>query len=221
MAKALLYRGIAYRQQKKPAQAIADLTSALWLKGGLGGDDRTDAMRQRASAYQEAGLADSGGPIAPRPCRAPRALDATASAEHGVARAPTAPPAPSVHRANAQPIGRRLAIHSPAGSAALPRPLPTRPRRSEPRRRPTTASIEASQSAPATAPAPGHRTSGWTRNTEVRGSARRSNVCGGCESTTVRHAAHARPEGRFRIQVGDGAHAGRGAGACGQGEARA
>jgi tetratricopeptide (TPR) repeat protein len=35
MAKALLYRGIAYRQQKKPAQAIADLTSALWLKGGL------------------------------------------------------------------------------------------------------------------------------------------------------------------------------------------
>src|SRR5581483_10589957 len=32
-ARALLYRGIAYRQQKKPAQAIADLTSALWLKG--------------------------------------------------------------------------------------------------------------------------------------------------------------------------------------------
>ena len=57
MAKALFYRGVAYRQQKMPAQAIADLTSALWLKGGLGGNDRADAMRQRTSAYQEAGLA--------------------------------------------------------------------------------------------------------------------------------------------------------------------
>ena len=65
MAKALLYRGIAYRQQKKPAQAIADLTSALWLKGGLAEADRSDALKQRTSAYQEAGLADSGGPIAP------------------------------------------------------------------------------------------------------------------------------------------------------------
>src|SRR3990172_11131700 len=65
MAKALLYRGIAYRQQKKPAQAIADLTSALWLKGGLGDSDRRDALRQRASAYQEAGLTETGEPIAP------------------------------------------------------------------------------------------------------------------------------------------------------------
>src|SRR4029079_1419513 len=50
MAKALLYRGIAYRQQKKPALAIADLTSALWLKGGLGEADRNDALKQRTSA---------------------------------------------------------------------------------------------------------------------------------------------------------------------------
>ena len=65
MAKALLYRGIAFRQQKLTAQAIADFTSALWLKGGLGEGDRNDALRQRASAYQEAGLADSRGPIEP------------------------------------------------------------------------------------------------------------------------------------------------------------
>ena len=63
MAKALLYRGIAYRQQKKPAQAIADLTSAMWLKGGLGEADRADAVKQRAAAYQEAGLADSEGSV--------------------------------------------------------------------------------------------------------------------------------------------------------------
>ena len=37
-------RGIAYRQQSKPAQAISDLTSALWLKGGLTAEDRP-AMR--------------------------------------------------------------------------------------------------------------------------------------------------------------------------------
>jgi hypothetical protein len=35
MAKALYLRGVAYRQTNKPAQAISDLTSALWLKGGL------------------------------------------------------------------------------------------------------------------------------------------------------------------------------------------
>src|SRR6476660_1854689 len=60
MAKALLYRGIAYRQQKKPAQAIADLTSALWLKGGLSETERADGLRQRAAAYQEAGLSQGG-----------------------------------------------------------------------------------------------------------------------------------------------------------------
>ena len=84
MAKALFYRGVAYRQQKMPAQAIADLTSALWLKGGLGGNDRADAMRQRTSAYQEAGLAESGEPLAPATVpNAPRAPTRTASVEQG------------------------------------------------------------------------------------------------------------------------------------------
>src|SRR5262245_6711821 len=60
MAKALLLRGIAYRQQKKPAQAISDFTSALWLKGGLSDSDRADGQRQRSAAYAEAGLAQTG-----------------------------------------------------------------------------------------------------------------------------------------------------------------
>jgi cell division protein FtsN len=60
MARALYLRGIAYRQQSKPAQAIADLTSALWLKGGLGTDDRADALKQRAGAYADAGLTETG-----------------------------------------------------------------------------------------------------------------------------------------------------------------
>ncbi len=60
MARALYLRGAAYRKQAKPAQAISDLTSALWLKGGLSDTDRADANQQRAAAYSEAGLSDEG-----------------------------------------------------------------------------------------------------------------------------------------------------------------
>ncbi len=58
MARALYYRGMAYRKVSKPAQAIADLTSALWIKNGLEAAQRNDALLQRAGAYREAGLAD-------------------------------------------------------------------------------------------------------------------------------------------------------------------
>lgn len=58
MARALYYRGLAYRKQSKPAQAIADFTSALWIKDGLDGAQRNEALAQRAGAYREAGLTD-------------------------------------------------------------------------------------------------------------------------------------------------------------------
>ncbi len=60
MAKALYLRGAAYRKQSKPALAISDLTSALWLKGGLSETDRSDATQQRTAAYSEAGLGEQG-----------------------------------------------------------------------------------------------------------------------------------------------------------------
>jgi len=60
MARGLYHRGIAYRRTQKPAQAISDFTSALWLKGGLADQDRADAMEQRSAAYREAGLPDQG-----------------------------------------------------------------------------------------------------------------------------------------------------------------
>ena len=56
MAKALYVRGLAYRRQSRPAQAISDLNSALWLKGGLGGEDRVEATKERSAAYADAGL---------------------------------------------------------------------------------------------------------------------------------------------------------------------
>ncbi len=58
VARALYYRGLAYRGQSKPAQAIADFTSALWLKNGLDATQRADALQNRGAAYREAGLSD-------------------------------------------------------------------------------------------------------------------------------------------------------------------
>ena len=58
MARALYLRGAAYQKQGKPAQAIADLTSALWLKGGLSEADRAAATALRTEAYRQAGLND-------------------------------------------------------------------------------------------------------------------------------------------------------------------
>jgi hypothetical protein len=83
MAKALYYRGVAYRKTGKSAQAISDLTSAVWLKNGLSDADRAAATENRQAAYQEAGLGNAT-PIGTPP------LDAPATAA-----APPAPPAPA------------------------------------------------------------------------------------------------------------------------------
>jgi tetratricopeptide (TPR) repeat protein len=90
MAKALYYRGAAYRKQGKPAQAISDLTSSVWLKAGLSDADRAAAMDQRTAAYKEAGLG------------APAALDqapAAAVASLPVVAPQPAPGAPAVSQA--------------------------------------------------------------------------------------------------------------------------
>lgn len=58
MAKALYYRGLAYRKQGKNPLAISDLTSAIWLKSGLSDTERAVAIDQRQAAYREAGLGD-------------------------------------------------------------------------------------------------------------------------------------------------------------------
>lgn len=60
MAKALYTRGIAYKKQNRPGLAISDLTSALWLKNGLSGNERETATAERVDAYRMAGLQDTG-----------------------------------------------------------------------------------------------------------------------------------------------------------------
>jgi hypothetical protein len=173
MAKALLYRGIAYRQLKKPAQAIADLTGALWLKGGLAEADRGDALKQRVAAYQEAGLADSGEPIAPA---VPNATRGPRTASVGGAAPETAAPPPA-SSGWSNPFAGWFGGSSPASTP------PAQP--------PTTASIETPPQVRA-APQPGPKISAWTSNTQVKGGS----------GSVGESGAIARPEGRFRIQIG-------------------
>lgn len=87
MAKALYIRGQVYRKRKKPAQAVSDLTTALWLKGGLNETDRKKAEASRAAAYREVGLSDPP-PIAFLPPQAARKN----------AAGPTTPAAPTMPR---------------------------------------------------------------------------------------------------------------------------
>lgn len=84
MARAMVIRGSAWRKQGKPAQAIADLTSALWLKGGLSETDRAAALAMRTEAYREAGLTDSG-PVPDSKAAAGKRAETTAVASNSQA----------------------------------------------------------------------------------------------------------------------------------------
>jgi hypothetical protein len=192
MAKALLCRGMAYRQQKKPAQAIADLTSALWLKGGLTDSERADALKQRTAAYQEAGLTDSGAAIA----AVPRHANSSASAWGGTTQAAVAgdsrTTAPQSSGWNF--FGDLFGL----SSAPSPAPPPTAPAPPAPPPAPTAAAAAAPAPAGdavefgAPASASTKAAGGWTRNTHVHGDTPRLETA----------AARAAPEGRIRIQVG-------------------
>ena len=70
MARALYLRGLAHRKKGRQAQAIADLTSAVWLKDGLSETDRNAALAARSEASREVGVAApsaSGGNTASAP----------------------------------------------------------------------------------------------------------------------------------------------------------
>lgn len=67
MARALYLRGSAYRRLGRPAQAISDLTTAIWLKGGLSETDKAKATEERQLAYREAGLGETPPTIGAAP----------------------------------------------------------------------------------------------------------------------------------------------------------
>lgn len=110
MAKALYLRGASYKKLSKPGLAISDLTSALWLKNGLGEADQAAAKAERAEAYRMAGLAegsvstDSASIASPNPmpagarATAPAAAAVPAPIPSTVAKVPatSTSPAPAV-----------------------------------------------------------------------------------------------------------------------------
>ncbi len=104
-AKALYYRGRAHKQLKKFPEAIADLTSALWLKDGL-----SDAERQRAEADRKASYASVGVASPATVARANASSPATPAA-------PVAPAKPAAAAAAAVPARTKTA---PAREIAVP-----------------------------------------------------------------------------------------------------
>lgn len=108
MPRALYYRGLTFRKQGKPGYAIADLTNALWLKGGLSEAERAEAIKARAQAFNEAGVQD----VPP----VPQSAYATAPAMPGS----TPSPAPAVQTASAQGSAAPSASAAPASESSAP-----------------------------------------------------------------------------------------------------
>ncbi len=117
MAKALYYRGVAYRKTGKTAQAISDLTSAVWLKNGLNDSDRAAAMDERQAAYKEAGLGE-GVPVGAAPLDAPPSPATASPAPSSPAMATLAPPAATVAAGPADTATSSWTATSAKGAAA-------------------------------------------------------------------------------------------------------
>lgn len=184
MGRALYYRGMAYRKAAKPAQAISDLTSALWLKNGLTEADRSEALKQRSEAYREAGLPDQTDSDGRAPGVKSNARSASAGGDaKSPAPAPTTsgnflaslfgqkspPPPPPAEPVSAPPAAAASPPHEPATSGWSSKSRPAKaeqpsaaaalapPSPAEPppsAKMPRQRTAAAHQAAPAAAPAP-------------------------------------------------------------------
>jgi hypothetical protein len=92
MARALYLRGLAHRRKGRPAQAMADLTSAIWLKDGLNEKDRNAALSARNEVAREVGVAAPGGSDSPAPAVASTSSSATKPAAAPRTRTAAGPP---------------------------------------------------------------------------------------------------------------------------------
>jgi cell division septation protein DedD len=188
MAQAFLERGIAYRKSNKPAQAISDLTSALWLKGGLSSAERTEALDQRTAAYQEAGLSPTGEA---------RAATASSTDHHptgstwsGTTTTASVRADPAVEHTSAPatqsgPWDFFNNLFGGSASANAPQ-------------QPTTGSLPKPERPAAQTPAEPHKAlSSWVQNTEVHAKAEPR----AAHAAPPAAPARAKPEGKFRIQL--------------------
>ena len=123
-ARALAIRGEAYLGQGRPAEALADLESALWVKGGLQGNERASATMARGKAMEQAGLAKTSPVIAaPAPLPAPPVAPAPSPA---AAARPVEPSQPPVEReAPRQLTVARSVLSEPEVPRTEPKVSPT------------------------------------------------------------------------------------------------
>jgi SPOR domain len=119
MAKALYVRGLAYKKLNKTGLAISDLTSALWLKNGLGESDQKNAISERAEAYRLAGLGDGNSGTDQVVVANPNPTPAGAKASEPVVAA-AAPAAATVVPAAAAHTAKKK--NAPQQAAAAPPP---------------------------------------------------------------------------------------------------
>lgn len=126
MARALYLRGLAHRKKSRQAQAIADLTSAIWVKGGLTDADRAAALAARGEISREIGVADAGVPAS----AGPSAPASSAPALSAPAAQPPAAPSGLVTRAPAPGSPSLSEGGFPRVSSATPPRSPPPPRAS-------------------------------------------------------------------------------------------
>jgi hypothetical protein len=210
MAKALHQRGAAYRAARKPAQAISDLTSALWLKGGLNDADRADATSQRSAAYREAGLPDQADDNGRGDGTAPTTRSTRSAARSGepsiaVPSGPTTAlttdsSAPTTAQAPINNLFANLfgAPKSASASApvAEPKPAPVRPARPEA----ATSGWASTVTAPAAAPTGGAPAGIATATTAAKTTP--APVVRPTPAATPTSAVAAAPSGRFHARIG-------------------
>ena len=194
MAKALLYRGMAYRNQQKPAQAISDITGALWLKGGLSPTDRTSALQQRAAAYHEAGLTESGEPL-PKSSPPTQARERPAQTSSNWGAATTTSGTDTASASQTSQSGGGWNIFGGGlfgGGSSSSQQQPKQEQAAQPKQEvaPFATTVK-------TAPEPkASSTSSWASSTEVR-----SAPVAQTREIETASIAPARPEGKFRVQV--------------------
>jgi cell division septation protein DedD len=142
MARALYLRGLAHRKKGRPAQAIADLTSAIWLKDGLNEKDRTAALSARSEVTREVGIAApaSGGGDA-------------AAAGPTLSSAPSGADERARVASSSRPVSSALSEAGFTRSFSTPSPAPA----------PETTPARSSVPAPSTGPA----TSSWESTTKI------------------------------------------------------
>lgn len=179
LAKGLYTRGVAFRQKSQPAQAISDLTSALWIKGGLNASDRADALKQRSAAYADAGLSEAGTSVA---TAGPQTKERPAPPAKGWATE-TAGPAQAASGGNW--------LENLFGASAPPPPPKTAPPP------PETASIQKADPPPsreklATRP---RISKAWSSSTEVHADRKAA------APPAPRTVAPAKPAGKYRVQL--------------------